>query len=224
MKPTKDYIQNQYNRFNELIFAGRLPAVRIELSTAGTFLGRAEYKAIEDDFGIVIGYKDYVLRSSSKYDLDEHEVEDTIIHEMIHLYIANFNVQDESALGPVFRTIMNVINEKYGRNVCISHKGTEEEIEQDNTAKQYILCVTELNDWDHGITVCARSKVFQIKDELPKRFKFKSMKWYVSTDPFFNRYPKATTAKIYKIPEDLFVLHIKGAIEMVFDGKYLRAK
>lgn len=224
MKPTKEYIQDQFNRFNNLIFAGKLPAVRIELSAAGTFLGRAEYRAIEDDFGIVIGHTDYVLRISTKYDIEEAEVQDTVIHEMIHLYIAFFNVRDDSAHGQVFRAIMKIINEKYGRNVIISHKCTEEEIEQDNTAKQHILCVTELNDWDHGITVCARSKVFQIIDELPKRFRFKSMKIYLSTDPYFNRYPKATTAKIFKISEDLFVQHMKGAIEMVIEGKYLKPK
>lgn len=224
MKPTVQYTQSKYAEFNKLCFEGKLPEVPVELSNATSFLGRAEYVSVTDQFGLHTGFSDLKLKINTKFDLPENEVEDVIIHEMIHLYIAYFNIHDESAHGPAFRCIMKIINSKHGRNITISHHGTEEEIESALEAKTNIICVTELNDWDHGITVCARSKVFQIMEDLPKRYKFKSMKWYLTNDPYFGRFPKANTAKIWKISEDIFVEHIAGATELEYDGQSLKPK
>ena len=50
-----------------------------------------------------------------------------------------------------------------------------------------------------GITIANKSKLFMLWDELPKVPKVVECNWYVSTDPFFNRYPRASSIKIYSI-------------------------
>lgn len=216
MIPTVEYIQSQYGRFNSLIFEGRLPAVPIKLSRAKTFLGRAEYKTRRGPSGVVTGHTDFVLKFSTRYDIPEEDVQDTVIHEMIHLYIAYFNVHDTSSHGRVFRAMAKEINEKYGRNVIISYRGAHGEI-QDKTIRQHIICVTEFSASLHGITVCSENKVRQIKSDLPKRYRYLSAKWYRSTDPYFNRYPRSISAKIYRITEEMLALHLKDATELEFD-------
>lgn len=213
MIPTVEYIQSQYGRFNSLIFEGRLPDVPIKPSRAKTFLGRVEYKTKRGLFGVVTRHTGFVLKFSTHYDIPEEEVQDTVIHEMIHLYIAYFNVHDTSSHGRVFRTMMKEINENYGRNVSISYKGTQGEI-QDKTIRQHIICVTEFSATRHGITVCSESKVRQIKADLPKRYRYLSARWYTSTDPYFNRYPRSISAKIYSITEEMLALHLKDAEEL----------
>ena len=220
MIPTIEYIQSQYGRFNSLIFEGRLPDVPIMLSRAKTFLGRAEYKTKRGLFGVVTGHTDFVLKFSTRYDIPEEEVQDTVIHEMIHLYIACFNIHDTSSHGRVFRTMMKEINEKYGRNVSISYKGNQGEI-QDKTVRQHIICVTEFSASRHGITVCSASKVLKIKADLPNRYRYASAEWYSSTDPYFNRYPRSISAKIYRITEEMLALHLKDAEELAPDLKGL---
>ena len=217
MIPTVDYIKQRYDQFNELLFENRLPDVSIELSNASSFLGKACYKPVEDAYGVRVGNKDFVLRISTKHDHPQDFVDDVIIHEMIHIYIAYHNIYDTSVHGPVFRSIMRQINEQHNRHIELSHHGDDDK--ETKTGKQYLICITDLNGHEHGITVCNPSRAYHIMRFLPRRYRFKSMKWYLSDDPFFNRYPKSITAKIYKIDEKLYSQHIHGATELTFDGK-----
>ena len=129
MKATIPYVEKRFEEFNQLMFDGQLPKLPIELSNAKTFLGLCVYKKKRTLFGTTECY-DFKLRISTRIDLAEAEVEDIIIHEMIHYYIAYKGLHDTSAHGRVFRQIMNTINEKFRRHIKISHKLTREEKEQ----------------------------------------------------------------------------------------------
>jgi len=61
---------------------------------------------------------------STKVDLPEAEVEDTIIHEMIHYWILSNQMQDTGPHGDIFKAKMKEINMKYNRNLSIVHKTT----------------------------------------------------------------------------------------------------
>lgn len=99
MTATIPFIQKVFDRFNALCFEGVLPAVPIVLTRAGTFLGKMEYKSRRDFFGIVSSHYDFRLKISTGFDLTQEELEDVIIHEMIHYYIAYRNLRDSSAHG-----------------------------------------------------------------------------------------------------------------------------
>jgi len=55
-------------------------------------------------------YFGFVFRISTVIDLPEREVEDTILHEMIHYYILSNQMQDTSAHGEIFMRMMKDIN------------------------------------------------------------------------------------------------------------------
>ncbi len=121
------FVQKTFDYFNAQCFNGVLPAVPIVLTKAGTFLGKMEYKSSRDIFGIISSHYDFRLKISTGFDLTQEELEDVIIHEMIHYYIAYRNLRDSSVHGETFRRIMETINQKYGRHITVRHHGEPEQ-------------------------------------------------------------------------------------------------
>jgi len=224
MKPSVEYVKARYSVYNSLCFEGRLPEVPVVLSNADSFLGKACFVLKVDQYGVPIGYKDLSLKINAKYDRSKDEIDDVIIHEMIHLYIVFHNIHDESPHGPVFRSIMNQINDRFCRHIEVSHKSALNEGKTGQPAGGRVICITQFNDREHGITVCSNSRVFRIMEELPRRYRIMGMRWYYSDDPYFNLYPKSLTPKIYRIEENVYLQHIKNATELTYDGKKLSPK
>ena len=119
MTPTVPYLEAKFDEFNELIFEGKLPKIPVALSKATTYVGICTYKVRRRLFRKPELYN-FKLRISTRFDLSEAELEDTIIHEMIHYYMRLNGIKDTSAHGKVFRQMMADINSKYGRHIRIS--------------------------------------------------------------------------------------------------------
>ncbi len=123
MTITVDYIRRNFDEFNMLVFGGVLKTPPFRVSRARTFLGMVKCKRKRMllskwhfyDFEFVISSKVNLLK-------DENEVEDVILHEMIHYYILSNQLQDSSAHGVLFRKMMKDINTKFNRNITISRK------------------------------------------------------------------------------------------------------
>ena len=116
MKPTIEYIENKFREFNHLLFDDKLPILPIQLSNAKTFLGMLVYKKKRKLFGKMELY-DFRLRISIRLDLPEREVEDTIIHEMIHYYLYYTGEDVKVKHGKAFKRKANEMNRAYGLNI-----------------------------------------------------------------------------------------------------------
>ena len=223
MKATIEYTERKFNEFNALMFNGELPALPIKLSNARSFLGQLSYKMRDKEDGTKECY-DFVLRINTKYDLPEPEVEDTIIHEMIHYFIHCHQIKDTSQHGEVFQMMMKGINQKYGRHVSVRHFTTKEEQEQDDEKRQHIVCVSRFKTNLRGITVSTKSRVFDLWEQMKSFPDVVEQHWYISTDPFFNKFPRAVTPKIYRVPIDEIEQHLQGAKELENTGKTIRVR
>lgn len=221
MKASLDYIKKKFAEYNAQMFEGKLQPLPFKLSSARTFLGQVRCKRTKNADG-TWHYSDFVFVISDKMDLDECEIEDTVIHEMIHYYILSNQIQDTAPHGVVFQKIMREINVRFNRNVSLSHQFTAEEHDKDKELRQHLICVVRLRGNRMGITVSTRSKLFYLWDEIPKFEKVEEWHWYSSTDPFFNRYPRASTVKIYSITREDLEEHLKGAKELVRHGNLIR--
>lgn len=224
MTATVPFIENAFERFNALCFEGVLPAIPVVLTKARTFLGKMEYKSRRDFFGIVSSHYDFRLKISTSFDLTEEELEDVIIHEMIHYYIAWRGLHDSSVHGETFRRIMGTINQKYGRHISVRHHSRPEQklvTDGRNQFRKHILCVSTFPDGNMGITVCASTKIFQLYRLLPMYYDISRMEWYGSWDQFFNRFPRARTPKIYRITEEELSEHLKESVPLKCDGRVL---
>lgn len=212
MKASVGFIRETFCRYNDLIFDGILPEIPFVLSGARTFLGKLEYRAVHDVWGNTVSRTDYRMKISTSFDIPETGIEDVVIHEMIHYYIAFCGIRDTSVHGAVFRRIMDDINRKYGRNVTVRHKcpsGMRSVC--DGPLRTNCICVSTLSDGKRGVTVCPERKVAELGRLLPEYYSISDMKWYCSTDVFFNRYPRSRTPKIYRIEEKELENHLSDS-------------
>lgn len=209
-----EYLEERFDTFNELCFGGALPRIPINVSNARTFVGRLQYRPVRDWRGRVVRREDFVLRISRRFDLPEAEIEDTLIHEMIHYWIALEGLKDTSTHGQLFRAKMKEINAQYGRHLTISHKTTPEEFDRDTRVRDHWFCVSQLADGRTALTVAAQSRIARIKRAFRWSPTVRSQTWYHSTDPWFNRFPRCRTPKLFPVdaaelrqhlPEDMIL-------------------
>ena len=223
MNITIAYIRERFDYFNRLCFEGKLPALPIKLSSAKRFLGAIQFKSRVNDKG-EWKYYDFVLKISTRLDLSEAVVEDTILHELIHYYIYVNGIADTSTHGEVFQRMMNDINQRFNRHITISHHSTEEQRNTDQHIAPHIVCVSELTDGRRGITVCARTRIFEIYRDLLRRYPIKQLRWFFTTDPYFNRFPRCTSAKVFLPKETDFMEKLETAVQLECDGTTMRRK
>jgi len=227
MKATVPYIEKKFEEFNRQMFGGKLPKIPVELSDAKTFLGQCVYKKRRMPFGKTERY-DFRLRINTRADLPEQEVEDTIIHEMIHYYIGYNQLEDASAHGPLFRGIMNEINRKFGRHLTVSHKSTEEQREQlqDKHSHYHVIAVVTFHDGRTGIKVLPRvlrSILYYYNNVLANR-DIASIRLYMSNNLFFNRYPNSSALKVHFLEPGEISKQLEGAEKMACDGKTVKRR
>ena len=221
MKATIPYVEKKFEEFNRLMFDGRLPMLPIELSDAKTFLGVCVYKKRRTLLGKTVCY-DFKLRINTRIDLDEAEVEDIIIHEMIHYYIGYHGIVDTSAHGRVFREMMKGINERFGRHIRVSHKPTAEQKEQlyGDKRRWYMVAFVVFKDGRTGIKVLPRiaEKVVNYYNVVGRESTIEGIELYRTDDVFFNRYPSSSALRVHYIDRAEAERHLAGAERWVCDG------
>lgn len=211
MTPTVEYLEERFDTFNRMCFDGALPRIPIKLSRARTFVGRLIYRPVRDWRGRVVRREDYVLRISTYFDLPEAEIEDTLIHEMIHYWIAWKGIKDTSSHGKEFRRIMKEINALHGRHLTISHKSTPEEQDRDTRVRDHWFCVSQLANGRTALTVAAQPCIARIRRAFRWSPTVRSQTWYHSRDPWFNRYPHCRSPKIFPVDPAVLQPHLDAA-------------
>ena len=211
MTPTVEYLEERFDTFNRMCFDGALPRIPIRLSRARTFVGRLIYRPVRDWRGRVVRREDFVLRISTYFDLPEAEIEDTLIHEMIHYWIAWKGIKDTSSHGKEFRRIMKEINALHGRHLTISHKSTPEEQDRDTRVRDHWFCVSQLADGRTALTVAAQPCIARIRRAFRWSPTVRSQTWYHSRDPWFNRYPHCRSPKIFPVDPAVLQPHLDAA-------------
>lgn len=217
MIPTIDYIERKFKEYNDLMFEGKLQLLPFKLSSARTFLGQVRCIRKKNPDG-TWHYSDFQFVISNKIDYAENVVEDTIIHEMIHYWIFSNQLQDNAPHGKLFVAKMQEINRRFDRSLTVVYKTTKEELNKDSEKRQHLICISRMRGNQLGITIANKSRLFMLWDELPKMPKVVECNWYVSTDPFFNRYPRASSLKIYRISRDELELHNDDFKKLVRNG------
>ena len=207
MRPTVEYLQKQFTFLNNQCFEGKLKPVNIVLSNASTFLGRLCF--VRKRVWGKVRLSDFLIRISVRYDMEESVIIDTLLHEMIHYYIASFNIKDTSSHGEVFKKIMNALNARFGYHLSITHKvvdGTAmaeqkaKEREMKRTAyKRHFIGVAQLYDGNTYVLQAASTRVRMLDRQLRQYYPIKSLQWYGSISPFWNKYPNCITPKLYAI-------------------------
>lgn len=194
------FLKKQFNEFNNEIFAGGLPEIKLRTSRSRRTMGTLRYRKSASSGKTT--YSDFTLTVSSCLDLPENVIEDTLIHEMIHLYILVHRLEDTSAHGKVFKTLMDTINKRHNRNITISHRTTESESASDTARRHHYILLTKFRNGESYITVVSRTKIFETNRSLSSIKEIERWEWRYSTDPHFNRFPRSRSLKFYKMPPE----------------------
>ena len=116
---------------------------------------------------------------------------------------------------------MTDINTRFGRNVTISHKSTEAEREQDCEIRNHLICVSRFEDGRTGITIAAKTRVGMLWKEMSRVPGVVECKWYLSRNPYFNRFRRSRSIKIYLADKVELEKHLEDAVSLSDEFKIL---
>lgn len=223
MKPHLDFLYKKFDEFNHLMFSDELPQIPIILTRSARSLGYLKFRKIR--IGNEAKIKVETLGISSVYDRSQFEIEDTLLHEMIHLlqFVRN-KYGEESQHGAFFRAEMNRLNNTFDRNIKISERNTEIANNADSVVGY--LMISRFKSGEIGICRMAKTKIFVFKEDVKKWANIESISWYGTRSPILNRLKRCMTLKFYVIDEVLVkeILSHPSTIEMEFNGRYFQPK
>ncbi len=209
MKPTVDFLNERFDSFNAQIFGSRLPKVPISLSDSRRTLGQCIKRSV--------GNKPdrFEIRISTSIDLNIHEVEDVLIHEMIHLFIGYNGLTDTAPHGAAFRGIMAAINATHGRRLSVTARLTDEQRESAISEKRkwHLIAAIRFDDGRCGVKVLPRTsdKIAAFCRAVRASQGVTRLDLYLHDDPFFNRYPNSVALRYHMIDSDELDAHLAGA-------------
>ena len=223
---TEAFVVEKFREFNKTIFYNTLPEPTFQLSRARSFLGKCVTRRLR---GLeALKKKSHIectLRFSTSFDLPENELEDIIIHEMIHYRIAYNCMRDTSSHGQMFKSMMQEINREHGRNIAIRHRMSESNGSQLTDApkrlSRHVVAVVKFKDGRTGIKVLPRivQRISNYYNKVGAASHVESVDLYFSLDPYFNLYPNSSALKVHIIAPDVLEEHLKNAHKMYCEGE-----
>ena len=209
LRPDIRYIADRFNYFNRIIFNGDLPNPEFKITRARRYYGLIRVRKISP------GRRIFTISISGLYERDPEAVDDTLIHEMIHYHIFYRNLRDTSSHGKIFCKIMNEINARHGRHIRVSSSPTQQELESDRRVKVHIGSLVRLQGGQTCAAFSPNGKMIELDMLIRSRYNVAEMKWFLSRNAYFNRFPRSTAGRLYKIDHDEFARNLA-------DAKWLR--
>lgn len=221
MKATRKFIEERFARFNREIFGARLPEIPVRMSDAATFLGMCVAKVRPLQGGRKEHY-DFELRISTRHDIPERELEDVVIHEMIHYFIMYNELADTSPHGEIFKGMMKAINKGHGRNITVSRRMTAEEKAEVSGIRRawHVIAAVRFRNGGTGVKVLPRvqPKILDYYRHVAAAPEVREISLYLHDAPFFNRYPVSAAYRVHEIEETLLMENLKGAHRLEIRG------
>ena len=196
MTLTISYISEKFEKYNNLYFNNSLKTPKFKISNSKRALGTLSISRRLNFYG---GYtKEHTISISKYYDRTEKQYDNTLIHEMIHLYISQNDIIDNGSHGRRFKAECARIN-KYGwdlsRTTDISGWKLSEEAQKrlDNKLSNatYEIIVYQMYDTDNTqfIFRVAKGKALNYYKHLKYKCKAVKVKYFKSNDNIFESLP-----------------------------------
>lgn len=222
MRPSLDYIKRKFEYYNRLCFEGKLPMPHVKLNMRYTAMGITRFRTVVEQDGRYSN-TDFSIEISIRRDLPEEECIDTLVHEMIHYFIAYNNIEDNSPHGTVFQQKMHEIINTYGIRITIAFDPSDEYLVNLTTRFRYV-CVVDFEDGRMGLAVVAKNRLFQLWQQMQDIDGVKSVSWYISNRAIFGKYPVAVSPAVVIEDADKIHHYLTGAKELINDGATIKIK
>lgn len=196
MTLTISYISEKFEKYNNLYFNGSLKTPKFKISNSKRALGTLSISRRLNFYGEYT--KEHTISISKYYDRTEKQYDNTLIHEMIHLYISQNDIIDNGSHGRHFKAECARIN-KYGwelsRTTDISGWKLSEEAQKrlDNKLSNatYSVIVYQMYDTDNTqfIFRVAKGKELTYYNHLKYTCNAAKVKYFKSNDNIFESLP-----------------------------------
>lgn len=186
MDITLDYIKRNFDTFNTKYFCGKLITPTFRITNVKSYLGQLSWKTVNGK------RTNYVISISVMYDRSDKDFCNTILHEMIHLFIRQNNIKDTRPHhGRVFYQIADRINQD-GWKISI-YDSTEGCELRSNETVTYNM-VTYINRDGKYFLMRYNKKKESYYISLFMKYKYKGVVWFTSTDnKKYSHFPECRT-------------------------------
>ena len=199
---TVDYLRQAFEHYNDLIFEGKLPLPKLKWSRAKTRLG--QMACIRKMSWGRTKYYDFTISVSNYYNLTTEEIDDVLIHEMIHYSIAYTGLKDTSAHGVVFRGMMDKINRSFGRHITISVRTRNLQARSAQQPKDYLILALKMKDGKYFLSSVNPSAAGKLAISLARAREIAHYAWYQSQDEYFNSMPRVRSLRGRQVSEEVY--------------------
>lgn len=144
--------------------------------------------------------------------MSERQVQNVLLHEMIHYSIAYTGLKDTSAHGVVFRGMMDNLNRKYGWEITVSQdtKGWElsetgRKARERRLGTEKLVLAMKTRDGRCFVSVVNPKFRERLEAQIKKVPEIVWHQWFVSSDDFFNAFPAVRTLRGRRVPEEKLI-------------------
>ena len=204
---TIDYLRQAFEHYNNLIFDGKLPVPKLKWSRAKTRLGQMACKR-KTSWGRTKFY-DFSISVSNYYKLTTEQIDDVLIHEMIHYSIAYTGLKDTSSHGIVFRGMMDKINRTFGRHITISVRTRNLQPRTAQQPKDYLILALEMKDDKYFLSSVNPSAAGKLAISLARTREIAHYAWYQSQDEYFHSMPRVRSLRGRQVSKEVYTTMIE---------------
>ena len=197
MKVTLDIIREKFDLFNDSYFNSELPRIEFKITKEKRRFGFFEYARRYDAFTHKFIEVPVRIGISSYYDMPEKSFDETLIHEMIHYYIAHKHIKDNNQHGRYFMMYASRISAASGYD--ITRYGSSEGMALNNTEKkEYFIMKYRFRNNEYFSRI-SKNRV-GTADKIVREFNgVTDVSFYKSNDVKLDRY-KQCTARLSLLP------------------------
>ena len=204
---TIDYLRQAFEHYNNLIFDGKLPVPKQKWSRAKTRLGQMACKR-KKSWGRTKFY-DFSISVSNYYKLTTEQIDDVLIHEMIHYSIAYTGLKDTSSHGIVFRSMMDKINRTFGRHLTISVRTRNLQPRTAQQPKDYLILALKMKDGKYFLSSVNPSAAGKLAISLARTREIAHYAWYQSQDEYFHSMPRVRSLRGRQVSKEVYTTMIE---------------
>ena len=207
---TIDYLRQAFEHYNNLIFDGKLPVPKLKWSRAKTRLGQMACKRKMS--WRRTKFYDFSISVSNYYKLTTEQIDDVLIHEMIHYSIAYTGLKDTSAHGIVFRSMMDKINRTFGRHITISVRTRNLQPRTAQHPKDYLILALKMKDGKYFLSSVNPSAAGKLAISLARTREIAHYAWYQSQDEYFHSMPRVRSLRGRQVSKEFYTTMIEKMI------------
>lgn len=198
MKVTLDIISEKFDLFNDSYFNSELPRIEFKITKEKRRFGFFEYSRRYDAWSNRYIEVPIRIGITSYYDMPEKSLDETLIHEMIHYYIAHKRIKDNNKHGRYFMMYASRISAASGYD--ITRYGSSEGMTLNNvgSSKEYFIMKFRFRGNDYFSRI-SKNRV-GTADKIKREFNgVTHVSFYKSNDVKLDRY-KQCTARLSLLP------------------------